>query len=244
MSAQTDFIAKYRAAAEKISTETGIPVERILGQAGHETGWNINPPGNNFFGIKAGGGYSGKSQSLDTTEDYGNGTQKVKQDFRAYDTPEESFRDWAKLIKSNRYQGALQPGISNEEFAQNLKDAGYATDPLYAPKLANVINSTKLALDSGNWPVQNIGMGPQPAMQIPDVTPPVQTAAVPGIATSTPDALDPYRGLLGPSRMSMNYGSGLLAAANTPGFTPMAFPVLQPHYGNPQALQYLRGLLG
>jgi hypothetical protein len=93
-------------------------------------------------------------------------------------------------------------------------------------------------------PTKNIGLGPQGAMQIPDVTLPVQTAAVPGIATATPDALDPYRGLLGPSRMSMNYGSGLLAAANTPGFTPMAFPVLQPHYGNPAALQYLRGLLG
>lgn len=179
MSSQLDFLAKYREAAEKISQETGIPAERILAQAGHETGWNADTPGNNFFGIKAGLGYKGKSQTLDTTEDYGHGLQKVKQNFRAYDSPEDSFRDWANLIQSDRYKAAMQPGISDEDFAKALKAGGYATDPDYAAKLTNVIASTRTALGQNPQSTSVASLPPSTAagaMQQDDQSPQTPTS--------------------------------------------------------------------
>jgi flagellar protein FlgJ len=63
--------------------------------------------------------------------------------FRAYASHEESFRDYARLIKkSPRYAGVLEEGGSAQGFAANLQRAGYATDPEYATKLGRVINTT------------------------------------------------------------------------------------------------------
>jgi hypothetical protein len=85
----------------------------MLGQAGHETGWGkseINKDGSNsfnLFGIKAGKGWTGKVAEVTTTEYINGAPRKVTAKFRAYDSYEESFRDYARLIKeSPRYEKA------------------------------------------------------------------------------------------------------------------------------------------
>ena len=79
-----------------------------------------------------------------TTTEYINGRpQKVKAQFRAYASYEESFRDYAKLLKdSPRYAGVVANASSAKGFAQGLQRAGYATDPGYASKLSRLINTT------------------------------------------------------------------------------------------------------
>jgi flagellar protein FlgJ len=63
--------------------------------------------------------------------------------FRAYDSYEASFRDYAKLItESPRYAQASQQTASAQAYAQGLQQAGYATDPAYAAKLSRAINMT------------------------------------------------------------------------------------------------------
>src|SRR5580704_13560398 len=124
-----EFIAKYGDAADQVSKETGIPAERILGQAGLETGWNSAPAGNNFFGIK------GAGLSLPTHEaDASGNLVPTTQNFRAYNTPTDSFRDFGKLIQ-NGYKGALDPSLDDAGYARAIKAGGYATDPNYAGKL-------------------------------------------------------------------------------------------------------------
>ena len=141
-----------------MSAESGIPAHFMLAQAAHETGWGRseikNKDGssaNNLFGIKAGPGWTGKVAEITTTE-YENGVaRKVSAKFRAYDSPEASFRDYAQLITGNRRYaaavGALQQTQSADagtaqRFARHLQAAGYATDPEYANKLTRVINTT------------------------------------------------------------------------------------------------------
>uniref|UniRef100_UPI00179566A8 glycoside hydrolase family 73 protein n=1 Tax=Methylibium sp. TaxID=2067992 RepID=UPI00179566A8 len=69
--------------------------------------------------------------------------RKVTAKFRAYASPEESFRDYAQLIKNSpRYAGVVEQGGSAQGFATGLQRAGYATDPAYADKLGRVINTT------------------------------------------------------------------------------------------------------
>ena len=145
------FVQHLSSTAERVSQASGIPASFMLGQAGHETGWGKSEiktanGGNSFnlFGIKAGKGWTGKVAEITTTE-YINGTpRKVVAKFRAYDSYEDSFRDYAKLITDNpRYEKAQATAKTGSAvaYAAELQKAGYATDPEYAKKLSGAINS-------------------------------------------------------------------------------------------------------
>lgn len=150
LSASERFVRKHQLAAQAAERATGIPSSNILGQAALESGWGKHeikmPDGSashNLFGIKAGPGWKGKVAEVTTTE-YTNGVaQKVTAKFRAYDSYAEAFTDHARLLsKSPRYSQTVAMADSAKDYAQGLQKAGYATDPAYATKLTNVINTT------------------------------------------------------------------------------------------------------
>ncbi len=60
--------------------------------------------------------------------------------YKQYDSYEDRVRDKIKFLKQPRYKDALQ-SKTPEEFAQKLKDGGYATAPNYASALATTIHS-------------------------------------------------------------------------------------------------------
>ena len=144
-----EFVQHHQAAAERVAQASGIPASFMIGQAGHETGWGKgeikNADGSNsfnLFGIKAGKGWSGKVAEITTTEYTNGAARKVTAKFRAYDSYEESFRDYARLInESPRYGQARSQTDSAGAYAAALQKAGYATDPEYARKLSGAINS-------------------------------------------------------------------------------------------------------
>lgn len=148
---QSNFVQRHTEAAIKIEKATGIPASYMVGQAGHETGWGKfeikvkgGAPSFNLFGIKAGAGWTGKVAEVSTTE-YVNGVaKKTVAKFRAYDSYEDSFRDYARLItQTPRYAQASKQTGSAQAFAASLQKAGYATDPDYAAKLSRAITTTQ-----------------------------------------------------------------------------------------------------
>ncbi len=148
---QTGFVEQHNAAATAVEKATGIPASYMLGQAGHETGWGKkeikNADGSssfNLFGIKAGAGWTGKTTTITTTEVVDGEARKVSAKFRAYDSYEASFKDYASLINNSpRYAQARQQTGSAQAYATELKRAGYATDPDYAAKLNRAISVTQ-----------------------------------------------------------------------------------------------------
>ncbi|MEI6759219.1 MAG: flagellar assembly peptidoglycan hydrolase FlgJ [Betaproteobacteria bacterium] len=149
-SASSNFVKRHGEAADRIAKATGLPAGFMLGQAGHETGWGKHEikqkdgsPSFNLFGIKAGPSWTGKVAEVTTTE-YTNGVaKKTVAKFRAYDSYDESFRDYARLItETPRYAQAKQQTSSPLAFASGLQRAGYATDPDYANKLSRAINTS------------------------------------------------------------------------------------------------------
>jgi peptidoglycan hydrolase FlgJ len=173
---QLDFVQRNTASARAAEAQTGIPASFMVAQAAHESGWGRrdirNADGsssNNLFGIKAGANWKGPVAEVVTTEYVDGKAQKVVAKFRAYESTDASFRDYAKLMKdSPRYAGVVA-GVAPREtegiqlaahnpsfkfsgadtsaanatkFAQGLQRAGYATDPAYADKLTRVINTT------------------------------------------------------------------------------------------------------
>jgi flagellar protein FlgJ len=150
MSTAQSFVANNQDAARAVEAETGIPAGFLIAQAAHETGWGKheirNADGsssNNLFAIKAGANWKGPVAEVTTTEYVNGQAQKVRQKFRSYASAEESFADYAKMMKDNpRYTRVVANAGNAAGFAQGLQRAGYATDPAYADKLTKVINTT------------------------------------------------------------------------------------------------------
>jgi flagellar protein FlgJ len=147
---QQSFVDKFKAPAQAASRATGIPAHHILGQAALESGWGKReikmPDGSdshNVFGVKAGKDWSGKVAEVTTTEYHNGVASKQVEKFRAYGSYTEAFQDYANLLSDNpRYSGVLGQADS-KVFAQGMQQAGYATDPNYADKLAGVIGSVR-----------------------------------------------------------------------------------------------------
>jgi peptidoglycan hydrolase FlgJ len=146
-----DFISKLRPHAEQAARELGVDPNALLAQAALETGWGRSVPCNaqgecsfNLFGIKAGSQWSGATVNVPTLEfEDGVAVRKVER-FRAYDSPADSFRDYAALIRdSSRYASARGAGDNVEAFATALQQGGYATDPHYAQKIAAVASEVR-----------------------------------------------------------------------------------------------------
>ncbi|MBQ5948592.1 flagellar assembly peptidoglycan hydrolase FlgJ [Massilia sp. ST3] len=144
------FQEKLHVHAAEAERATGVPAKFMLGQAALESGWGKrmirNADGSNshnLFGIKAGPGWKGKVATSVTTE-YINGRPHTKvEKFRAYDSPAESFKDYANMLAKNpRYEKVLASGGDAAAFAHGLQRAGYATDPHYATKLTRIIKNS------------------------------------------------------------------------------------------------------
>ena len=161
---QSGFVSRHTEASIRIEKETGIPASYMVGQAGHETGWGQHEikmrggkPSYNLFAIKADSSWKGKVAEVTTTE-YVNGVAEKKvAKFRAYDSYDESFRDYARMItQSPRYAKVSQQTGSALAFASSLQKAGYATDPNYATKLSRAIEATQRLQQRTQVVAQNV----------------------------------------------------------------------------------------
>lgn len=156
-----DFYRAHIDAARRNEQAHGVPALFTLAQSALETGWGKHAPGHMMFGIKAGPGWTGKKQLCVTREVFADTRQggrfaevlsiapradgrfdyKVRDWFRAYDTPLESFADHARMLRANpRYARCFETG-DPREFARRIAAAGYATDPGYAASLIALIDT-------------------------------------------------------------------------------------------------------
>lgn len=163
-----EFVTTFFPYAKQTEEKTGISAIAILAQAALESGWGKAAPGNMFFGVKDTDGLNGNEQLLTTTE-YSRRNdlnfpeiisvtptikdgQKyfkyvVKDYFRKYDTPEQSFTDHANFFFQNpRYTNALAVKSDPYQFIDELAKAGYATAPDYSTLLKSVAKSVEKAL--------------------------------------------------------------------------------------------------
>ncbi|MEI6300754.1 MAG: flagellar assembly peptidoglycan hydrolase FlgJ [Betaproteobacteria bacterium] len=144
-----EFVRNMLPHARAAEQATGIPARFILAQSALESAWGRaevkgadGTASNNLFGIKAGKDWTGRVVEAATTEYVNGEARRVTQRFRAYGSPAESFADYARLLtNSPRYRGVLAQGRDASGFASALQQAGYATDPHYAEKIARIIRT-------------------------------------------------------------------------------------------------------
>ena len=119
----------------------------VIAQAICESGWGqseIMMKANAVFGIKA-YGWNGKVYNATTKECYdGKNYTNVEACFRAYNSLEESVKDYFDLITTSpRYRKACVAG-SPLECITEIKKGGYATSPTYVNTIMSIINSNNL----------------------------------------------------------------------------------------------------
>ncbi len=138
------FIASILPSVQSAAKQLGVAPVAILAQAALETGWGRHAPGNNVFGVKADGGWSGPSvQAL--TQEFRDGVATAGQAaFRAYQSVSDSVSNYAALLARPRYQAARDQGNDISAFASALQRSGYATDPQYAAKLVAIARSPRM----------------------------------------------------------------------------------------------------
>lgn len=141
--------------------ESGILASLTLAQAILESGWGVSALsviGNALFGIKAGASWTGKVYDADTNECYDGKTfEKVHAVFRAYESWADSIRDHSALLTGNPRYSAVVGERDYKAACHAIQAAGYATDPQYAEKLIQIIETNGLtAYDEGAVEVKEV----------------------------------------------------------------------------------------
>ena len=94
----------------------------------------------NYFGMKCGSRWKGKSVNLKTKEEYTVGTlTTIKDNFRVYDSIEEGVKGYYDFISTKRYAN-LKESKTYVEYAENLKADGYATSSKYVNTLCTTVD--------------------------------------------------------------------------------------------------------
>ena len=136
------FLMRIAPKAIMVAQELGIDPRIVVAQAALETGWGNSVRGNNLFGIKS----YGKADGLmvQTHEVLDGKRQKITDSFRQYESFDDSIEDYGLFLRENkRYQPMLEADTLDDQITA-LGKSGYATDPEYAKKIADIAKSKRL----------------------------------------------------------------------------------------------------
>jgi flagellar protein FlgJ len=146
------FVDHVMPSIRRAAVSLGVNPMGLLAQAALETGWGQRMPRNadgssslNLFGIKAGDEWRGARATADSVE-FSNGVAMPRRSvFRSYSSIEESVNDFSNLLKNSpRYRDAVAAGGDPQKYIESMGKSGYATDPDYANKLNQILNSGAL----------------------------------------------------------------------------------------------------
>lgn len=134
------YVEQYKECAIEQMRKYKIPASITLAQGLLESGAGrseLAQRSNNHFGIKCGSTWKGKTTRH--TDD------KRNECFRVYDSVKDSYRDHSEFLLKPRYKSLfdLDP-LDYKAWARGLKVCGYATSPVYANKLIEIIEKYEL----------------------------------------------------------------------------------------------------
>ena len=135
------YIIQYKDIAIAEMKRTGVPAAITLAQGIHESGAGKSElvmRSNNHFGIKCKTTWTGRTVRHDD--------DASQECFRAYDSAFQSYKDHSDFLRSNtRYAFLFNYDATDfNAWARGLKQAGYATNPRYAPLLIGMIEKYHL----------------------------------------------------------------------------------------------------
>lgn len=155
-----EFIEAVAAYVKKYAAGYGIMNHSaIIAQAILESGWGeskLAATYHNYFGLKCGTKWKGKSVNLSTQEEYTAGTlTTITDNFRVYDSMEEGVKGYFEFIQLTRYQNLK--GITDpKQYLETIKGDGYATSSTYVQNNMKLVEQYNLTQYDGKE-VTNMG---------------------------------------------------------------------------------------
>lgn len=153
-----DEFVKMLASHKDLAKEHNIFPSVMMGQAILESGYGqsgLVKNSKNIFGVK------GKGDLYNTKEEINGKLVDVKDEFRRFNTYEESIRQYLDLLNSPHYSKfGVNKATNYKEQIQRIKNAGYATDSNYVDAVLGVINYNNLTqydTDDSNIQKENDG---------------------------------------------------------------------------------------
>lgn len=149
----SEFIEQIGKYVEKYACKYEIKVHSpIIAQAILESGWGrstLASKYHNYFGLKCGSSWTGKSVNLRTSEEYEIGVHtQIRDNFRVFDDMESGIKGYFDFINYSRY--ANLKGVTDPEtYVKNIKNDGYATSSKYIENLMKVISENNLTRFDG-----------------------------------------------------------------------------------------------
>jgi len=143
-----EFIQVMAYYIRKYSAQYGIKVNSgILAQAILESNWGrstLSAKYHNYFGLKAGPYWTGRSVNMATQEEYVPGTYtNIRDNFRAFNSLEEGVRGYFEFTKFPNY-AKIKTATTPEEYLTYIKQAGYATSSTYVQNTMRVVQTYNL----------------------------------------------------------------------------------------------------
>lgn len=136
-----EFYAKYYPMVKDSVKGTPLHPETVIAQMAIESGWGgsgLTSKYNNFFGVKGKG-----TPKLLTEEERGGKRESEKASFRAYDSPEDSVKDYVKLLTTDsRYKDVLK-AKTPEEQALAIGKTPYSTSSTYGQSILSTVKANK-----------------------------------------------------------------------------------------------------
>ena len=140
---KNEFISSVAGYVQKYASAYGILVySPVIAQAVLESGWGgskLSSQYHNYFGLKCGSRWTGKSVNMKTQEEYTPGTlTTISDNFRVYDSMEEGIKGYFEFIQLPRYRNLK--GITDpEKYLETIRADGYATSSSYVENCMKLI---------------------------------------------------------------------------------------------------------
>ena len=146
--AREKFIADIAGYVKKYAGLYGILVySPVIAQAVLESGWGesrLASQYHNYFGLKCGTRWTGRSVNMRTQEEYREGTlTSIRDNFRVFDSMEDGVKGYFEFIQLERYRN-LQGIWDPQEYLETIRADGYATSFSYVEDCMKVIRQYEL----------------------------------------------------------------------------------------------------
>ena len=144
---QKNYIDVVGAIASTDMKNSGVLASLTLAQSIVEGAWGkseLAKAANALFGIKATKDWKGKTVTKKTTEYVDGKKVQVDAEFRAYDTWEDSVKDHSAFLKKYKRYAKVIGETDYKTACKAIAAAGYASDPEYADKLIEIIETYEL----------------------------------------------------------------------------------------------------
>lgn len=148
------FIKEIAPLIQKYAKKYGYKVASpIIAQACLESAYGTSSLAykyHNYFGLKCGSYWIGKSVNLQTKEEYTAGTlTTIRDNFRVYDSMEAGVKGYFEFISTDRYKN-LKTAKTAREYLELIKSDGYATSYSYVANNMALVDKYNLTRYDSN----------------------------------------------------------------------------------------------